>query len=214
MGKFIDLTDKKFGRLTVINYLGQSKWLCRCECGNETISNGYELRKGKAKSCGCLRTERIILEGKKRKIHGMRNTRLYRTWCKIKERCYDPNCKSFKNYGARGITMDKEWFNSFLSFYNWAICNQYADSLSIDRIDVNGNYEPSNCRWITMKEQQSNKRNNRSFIWENKKFKTIAELEKYTAIPYARLYDRLVKKKWSIEKSLTTPLLKNQYTQR
>lgn len=214
MGKFVDLTGQKFGRLVAIKYLGKSKWLCKCDCGKETISNSYELRVGKAKSCGCLRTERIIKEGKQRKIHGMKNTRLYRIWSHIKERCYKSRCKSFKYYGARGITMDNEWFNSFMSFYNWAIANGYTDDLTIDRINVNENYCPENCRWLTMKEQASNKRTSHSFIWKGKIFNTIVELSNFSKIPYARLYNRLITKRWSVEKAMTTPLMKNQYDYR
>lgn len=128
----------------------------------------------------------------------------------MKERCYKHHCKSYKNYGERGIRICSEW-QEFQPFYNWAMNNGYRDNLTIDRINVNGNYEPKNCRWIMSKEQQKNKRNNHSFIWKGKIFNTIEDLANFTNIPYARLYNRLIIKKWSLDKALTTPLMKNQY---
>ena len=92
--------------------------------------------------------------------HGMKHTRIYETWCGMKKRCYNPNSKSYKDYGERGIVVCDEWKNDFLSFYNWSVQNGYGENLQIDRIDTNGNYEPSNCRWITHAEQQRNRRNN------------------------------------------------------
>lgn len=160
MPNSLKLEGKRFGRLVVLKRADNTKkgmtyWLCKCDCGNTKIVRGTHLQAGKIKSCGCLvrETSRETLS-----THRLSKTRLYRVYCGIKARCYNPKNECYRIYGGRGITMCEEWKNNFLSFYNWAINNGHREDLSIDRINNDGNYEPNNCRWATPKEQSNNTR--------------------------------------------------------
>ena len=159
MGKFEDKTGKVYGDLTVLKRVSNRKqpngktqvyWLCQCTCGNTVIVRSTCLNSGNTTSCGC--TEHRIK-------HGMSRSRIYRIWVGIKSRCNNEKHYWYSYYGGRGIQVCDEWKNDFISFYNWAINNGYQDNLSIDRINNNGNYEPTNCRWTTSKEQLENRRN-------------------------------------------------------
>lgn len=161
--KLEDLTGWKFGRLTVIekaekDKYGHWKWRCICDCGKETIAYAAGLRNGSVRSCGCLVKE---TNARIRTTHGKKRTRLYRTWINMKARCYQAKDRCYKDYGERGIEVCPEWQHDFQAFYEWAMANGYTDNLTIDRKDVNGDYCPENCRWITMAEQQKNKRNSK-----------------------------------------------------
>ena len=158
-----DLTGQRFGRLTVVSITEMRtprshavRWLCRCDCGNIKDIAGGDLRRHNTQSCGCLRLELSI---KRKTTHGMKNTRLYRTWISMKNRCNNSLDKDYPNYGGRGIAVYSEWNNSIESFREWSINSGYDDTLTIDRKDVNGNYTPDNCRWISKEDQASNTRN-------------------------------------------------------
>lgn len=157
--------NRRFGSLTVISLVEEfrypngerdCRWLCHCDCGNEIVVCGKNLRSGHTKSCGCLR--RAVSRDSHTK-HGMENTRLYSIWESMKQRCTNPNTAHYKNYGGRGICVCDAWLYSFPLFAEWALSNGYDDTLTLDRIDVNGNYEPENCAWATWDEQCYNKRN-------------------------------------------------------
>lgn len=153
--KIIDLKGKTFGKWFVLEYAGQSKWKCRCECGVVAEIDSYSLRSGNSQSCGCYHKE---VASNTHKKHGYTGTRLYRIYYKMKERCYRPSNDNYKWYGGRGITICNDWLHSFQSFSDWSMANRYSDDLTIDRIDTDKNYCPENCRWITIQEQQKNKR--------------------------------------------------------
>ena len=162
-----DMVGKRFGRLTVIEYAGTSKqrkamWICKCDCGNITRPVvGANLKAGTTKSCGCLLNE---IRCNDAKYNHIRYGRLYHIWHGMKERCYWDKYKQFKDYGGRGITVCEEWRNNFESFRDWALENGYEEHLTIDRINNDGNYEPSNCRWVTRAEQNRNRRISRNRI--------------------------------------------------
>ena len=207
-GKFNDITGQKFGRLTVISYQGKNKskhstWLCKCECGNTKVIDVGSLLQGRTRSCGCLDKEAHLLRPN-RKTHGAVKTRLYRIWEGIKKRCHNQNNSDYPNYGARGIIVCEEWRKSFTAFRDWALANGYEDTLSIDRIDPNGNHEPSNCRWATAIQQVRNRRIT-PFLTYNGETHSIADWAEILGVPQNRLYARK-SFGWTDEQILTTPL--------
>lgn len=197
MGKFEDLTGKIFNRLTVIKRaeIGKKEvyYLCKCTCGNEKIIRGKDLKYNKIKSCGCLNKEKTIERNTK---HSLRHTRIYRIWLLMKNRCFNSKYHLFKNYGGRGITICNEWKNDFKSFYDWSMNNGYDEHLTIDRIDVNGNYEPSNCRWATKLQQQRNTTRLRKITYKNETH-CISEWAELLGLKYNTLYYRFRRNNYS-----------------
>ena len=162
------MIGKKFNMLTVLEELPERKhgsrvYRCKCDCGNIKDVRKDMLKNGHVKSCGCLHTK-----------HGKRNTKIYRVFSEMKQRCYNKNHKDYKNYGGRGIAVCDEWKDDFMNFYNWAMSNNYQEGLSIDRINNDGNYEPDNCRWTDRKTQSNNRRSNTSISY-NGKTQTLAQ---------------------------------------
>lgn len=139
-------------------------------------------------------------KGKFLPTHNMRNTRLYKIWCSMKERCNNQNNKNYKNYGEKGIKVCKKWAKDFLEFYRWATNNGYKEGLTIDRINFSGDYEPENCRWVTTKQQNRNYSKNRFIKYKNKKY-CIVELSEKFDIPYRTLLYR-INAGYTIEKAI------------
>ena len=198
-----DLTGKKFEKLTVIDYDHSNNgayWLCRCDCGNTKVIRGSSLIKGVTTSCGC-KSRKMSIE--RSTIHGMTNTRLYKIRQAMISRCYKENAVSYPKYGAKGITVCEEWLgeNGFINFYNWAIKNGYEEHLTLDRIDSTGNYEPSNCRWATYKEQANNTKST-VFLTYNGETKPASEWSEIVGISQSALTQRK-RKGWTDEECLT-----------
>lgn len=205
-----DLLGKRFSRYVVIakaepyynkdGTIQCAGWLCKCDCGNVKRVRGNSLVMNKTKSCGCANREKPS----NNITHHMSNSIIYMKYKGMKARCYNPNCKAFKHYGARGILVCDEWVNNFESFYQWSIANGYSDKLSLERIDVNGNYEPTNCKWILFKEQAFNKRN--SILTDSGE--SIAKLAREIGIVPPNIARGRYKNGWSLYNALHIPVLK------
>lgn len=200
----VNVPGRRHEHLTVIgdgrsiDSCGRTKLLVQCDCGNifETTT-GNLLRTKMCKQCSA----KIV--GEKNKTHGLEGTRIYITWSNMKKRCDNPKETGYENYGGRGIRYCDEW-KKFEPFYDWAISHGYSDSLTLDRIDVNGNYEPSNCRWITHKEQCNNKRN----TWHITAFgKTLpcAEWARKYGVNKSTIKGRLIRG-WDPERAVSEPV--------
>lgn len=192
MGQTKTMLGKRFGRLTVIEFAGitkwrKSSWICRCDCGTITPPiTGDALRGGRTQSCGCLKSEKTIERNTK---HGLCNTRIHRIWAGMHDRCYNHNSPKYHRYGGRGISVCDEWLNNIEAFYDWAMENGYRDDLTIDRIDNDGNYCPENCRWAT-NEEQCNNRGHNIIAEVDGEIKTLAQLSKESGIKYRTIHAR------------------------
>lgn len=155
---YIDITGQRFGRLTVIEYAGKtsryiSLWRCRCDCGREKVVSRKNLIGGGTRSCGCLFKDR---QQHGEAVRGSRS-KLYNIWVSMRQRCHNPNSPAWKWYGEKGISVCPEW-EDYDKFHEWALSSGYVEGLSIDRIDSDGDYEPSNCRWIPLEENAARAR--------------------------------------------------------
>lgn len=211
--RFMDLTGRKFNKLTVIERAedheqpgGQRKtmWRCKCDCGNETVVTAYDLYHGHTKSCGCGYNDYILkVQAEAAKEINKSIRRIKKIYDGMIYRCNDENASKFKDYGGRGIKVCDKWVNSFEEFKNWSLQNGYAKDLSIDRIDVNGDYCPENCRWATMKEQANNKRDTVKIEYNGHKY-TILEFSNMIGLKRTTVYGR-IKMGWSVERIINQP---------
>lgn len=206
MRKVIDLTGQHFGRLRVIartesHQQGNARWECICECGNKKTVRGADLTRGYTKSCGCLKVQ-VVRERETR--HGKRQSRLYGIWSGMKSRCYNPKRSNYRNYGGRGITVCAEWLENFSAFYDWAMTHGYTNSTTIDRIDNNKGYSPENCRWVSRKVQNNNRRWCHEITFRGETH-TLSEWAEITGISRDTLKNRL-NLGWPLERALTEPV--------
>lgn len=204
--KFIDLSGERYGRLVVVdralNDGKRTMWNCVCDCGNRVTVRAENLRSGNTKSCGCIEKDRP-----NRTTHGLSKSRINSVFNSMKQRCYNKNNYEYANYGGRGIKICDEWLNDRRAFYRWAVENGYDDSAeygecTIDRIDVNGDYCPENCRFVDLFVQANNTRKNKYYMYCGEKH-TLAEWARIKGIKYIDLYMKINRNGLSIEEALT-----------
>lgn len=208
--RFIDLTGQVFERLTVISFEKRvnrvSLFNCICICGNTKLLSSNTLLMGKTKSCGCLKKE---IMSKTKSTHTKTKHPLYTIWCAMKRRCYNQNVKDYPNYGGRGISVCDKWLNDFQAFYDDMFFN-YDKGLTIERINNNGNYEVSNCKWVSRKIQNRNKRTVNKIEIDGE-FKCLSEWAEIYKINLKTVSNRFYTLGWDIRKSLTSPKKINQF---
>lgn len=209
-----DLSGQRFGKLVVVEYTGKRTepghnaiWLCKCDCGKTIEVRGSNLTTTRRpqKSCGCYVKEKARLVNT---THGGTHERLYGVWMGMRRRCYDPKIKDYGRYGGRGIKVCEEW-KDYSNFRKWAFdsnYDQYADfqKCTLDRIDPDGNYEPDNCRWVDITEQENNRRNSTKIEYQGKT-QTVSMWERELGMKHGLLRDRL-KRGWDVERAITQPV--------
>ena len=201
-----DLTGQKFNMLTVKSFAfirdSHAYWNCVCDCGKESVVCASRLLRGTTKSCGCISRE--ISRKRMTTKNGYSKTRIYRIFIGMKQRCYKDNDKDYPRYGGRGIKICDEWLQDSKKFVEWAKEHGYKETLSIDRIDVNGDYTPDNCRWVSAKKQANNRRSNLFITYDGK---TLSASEWCAIKGWNRhIIPERLRKGWSLEKTMTTPL--------
>lgn len=205
------VVGERHGRLQIVELIGRNKHghmcvRCKCDCGNFTTKEATAVCNEVILSCGCLQRE---ASAKIFKTHGMTGTRIHNIWLSMISRCENEKNNRFYVYGGRGIKVCNEWRTDFQNFYDWAIANGYSDDLTIDRIDIDGNYCPENCRWATRKEQANNKSTNHLLEYKGK-VKNIKEWSEYFGFNYKYFHEKLKKNNWSIQKVLEIPYFKER----
>ena len=204
MSKALNLKGKEFNYLLVqkrsgSNKQGRSTWECLCKCGTTIIATGSLLVSGNVQSCGCFKIEKMKINGKQRRTHGMKKTPEYTAWRNMKDRCYNKKDKNFKTYGGRGITVCEQWRNSFENFLK-DMGKKPSKKHSLDRVDNNKGYSPDNCKWVTMQEQSNNRRSNKRISFQGITM-TIAQWARFRGITYPALAQR-IRNNWDIAKAL------------
>lgn len=204
-----DLKGLTFGNLTVIQLVGVKKthkqWLCDCKCGNQTIVFQTNLLTGGTTSCGCLSSRQQAHKLRETNItHGQSQTKLYHVYYAVLDRCFNKDSKAYYHYGNRGITVCDEWKESFETFHQWSALNGYKEGLTLDRINNDDDYKPSNCQWITSTEQTLNKRTT-IYVTINNVTKTLKEWSVESGIKYSTLWSRYTAYGWTDEKLLSKP---------
>lgn len=204
-----DLTGKTFSRLFVIGVAEtntrRTYYYCKCECGKLKTVRSDSLIDGTVRSCGCMKREQNLINIEHAHTHKQSGTRLYEIWQGMRARCYRSTDTRYHRYGGRGITMCDEWKNDFIAFYNWSNANGYSDLLSIDRVDNDGKYEPSNCKWSTMEEQCNNRETNIRITIGNTT-KTLTQWCDIFRLEYSSIHARYVRNGFSGIDDLFSPI--------
>lgn len=207
LNKYNNLVGSKINNLTILGIdnktkSGQYYLKCKCDCGNIKSFRSSRLLNNQIKTCGCL--NKGYKYGDKHNL-SRKYSKIYSIWNTMKHRCLNPNFSKYKNYGHRGISICDEWKDNFPNFLNWSLNNGYQENLTLDRVDVNGNYEPSNCRWVSQKDQQRN-RTNTIYVFFKEQSKPLIQWCEELNLPYTTMKSRINVLKWDVEKAFTTPI--------
>lgn len=216
----MDLTGQRFGRLVVLYRSDEpangQRWVCRCDCGKQTLGRTGHLRAGSKISCGCAVADAARINQKlttpMRRTHGLSHTRIDHCYKNMIFRCYKPTNKRYAQYGGRGIRVCQQWLDNKQSFFDWAFANGYADHLTIDRIDVDKDYSPANCRWADSFTQMNNTSRNCFIEWDGKR-QTIEQWARELGV-LGRAIQHRIARGWSVERVMTQPFRKSPTTRK